>query len=145
VADELGQGMVLVNQPLLGTQLQGSMFRSDFLFRSQIQIGIRNVFSTTQVEQKLRSAFKEQKLDNINFEFGVTNVNSEVEMSSRGFEKSYQDTVTNQQLVCTHASVWIVGLFFYQVDVGRCNPFHVSDIDSILCHHPGAVESEKNQ
>jgi two-component system phosphate regulon sensor histidine kinase PhoR len=75
------------------------MFRSDFLFRSQIQIGIRNVFSTTQVEQKLRSAFKEQKLDNINFEFGVTNVNSEVEMSSRGFEKSYQDTVTNQQRV----------------------------------------------
>jgi two-component system phosphate regulon sensor histidine kinase PhoR len=99
VADELGQGMVLVNQPLLGTQLQGSMFRSDFLFRSQIQIGIRNVFSATQIEQKLRSAFKEQKLDNINFEFGVTNANSEVEMSSRGFEKAWKDTVNNQKSV----------------------------------------------
>ncbi|MDE3235718.1 MAG: HAMP domain-containing histidine kinase, partial [Bacteroidota bacterium] len=78
-------------------QRKGFKFGID-LSRFLRPLSIEDRFSQRDVYNKLRTAFDEVDLKNLQFEFAITNVNDEFEMQSAQFETEFLDTVNNQRV-----------------------------------------------
>lgn len=54
-------------------------------------------FTPSEIQAKIRHAFNERNLNELSFEFAVTNPNDDYEMFSAGYEKEFWDTVNNRR------------------------------------------------
>lgn len=77
-----------------------SLLGEDF----QIQIGkslLSDHFSQFEIREKLKQAFDERHLKDLNFEFGIiyNSNNYQMELQSPGFEREFKDTVHNKEII----------------------------------------------
>lgn len=78
-----GRGMLL-----LGPAIQQYLFRRP---------SVDQKFSQEEIAGRIRKEFKRVDLDNVKFEFAVTDFNDDYELMSPGYEREFWDTVNNKR------------------------------------------------
>ena len=73
---------------LLGTELQIKLFR---------QPTVEERFTMEEVREKISKEFQRVKLNNLKFEFAISDVEGDYEFYSNGYEQEFWDTVNNKR------------------------------------------------
>ena len=73
---------------LLGTELQIKLFR---------QPTVEERFTMEEVREKISKEFQRVKLNNLKFEFAISDVEGDYEFYSNGYEQEFWDTVHNKR------------------------------------------------
>ena len=73
---------------LLGTELQIKLFR---------QPTVEERFTMEEVRDKISKEFQRVKLNNLKFEFAISDVEGDYEFYSNGYEQEFWDTVNNKR------------------------------------------------
>ncbi len=96
VADDIGKS-TRSSQPLrlnrrggllLGTELQIKLFR---------QPTVEERFTMEEVREKISKEFQRVKLNNLKFEFAISDVEGDYEFYSTGYEQEFWDTINNKR------------------------------------------------
>jgi two-component system phosphate regulon sensor histidine kinase PhoR len=75
----------------------GLTFNSEFHLHVLNPPTVAEKFTTQEIHSKIRSAFEEKGLKNVNFEFGVISTTDELEMYSKNFHQEIWDTTNNKR------------------------------------------------
>ena len=73
----------------------GLTFNSDFHLHLLKSPTVEEKFTQQEVHAKLKAAFESKGLQDLNFEFAVTNTTDDYEMASKNFDKEFWDTISN--------------------------------------------------
>ena len=73
---------------LLGTELQIKLFR---------QPTVEERFTMEEVRDKISKEFQRVKLNNLKYEFAISDVEGDYEFYSNGYEQEFWDTVNNKR------------------------------------------------
>lgn len=96
VADDLSRHK---GSNLMGSPKKGFGLPDDFSIDIFKPVTVASRFSVEEIRQKFESAFQQNDLKNIKFEFGITSFdrsnNMEFQKASPGFYDTYVDTVHN--------------------------------------------------
>ena len=93
VAKDLGKNVY--NTQSLKLPRRGGLFNSEFHIHSLKTPTVEEKFTPQQIQEKITKALEKVNLNDLKFEYGVTNTNDDYEMYSKGFEKAFWDTTNN--------------------------------------------------
>ena len=93
VAKDLGKNVY--NTQSLKLPRRGGLFNSEFHIHSLKTPTVEEKFTPQEIQEKITKALEKVNLNDLKFEYGVTNTNDDYEMYSKGFEKAFWDTTNN--------------------------------------------------
>ena len=93
VSKDLGKNVY--NTQSLKLPRRGGLFNSEFHIHSLKTPTVDEKFTLQEIQEKIKNAFEKVNLKDLKFEYGVTNINDDYEMYSKGFEKAFWDTTNN--------------------------------------------------
>ena len=93
VAKDLGKNVY--NTQSLKLPRRGGLFNSEFHIHSLKTPTVEEKFTPQEIQEKIKKALEKVNLNDLKFEYGVTNTNDDYEMYSKGFEKAFWDTTNN--------------------------------------------------
>ena len=93
VSKDLGKNVY--NTQSLKLPRRGGLFNSEFHIHSLKTPTVDEKFTLQEIQEKIKKAFEKVNLKDLKFEYGVTNINDDYEMYSKGFEKAFWDTTNN--------------------------------------------------
>ena len=79
-------------------KLKGLSFGND-MFNILKPKMVSEQFSLQEIQQKITTAFKDEELKRIKFDFAIISSNNEYEMQTANFEKSFFDTANNKPFI----------------------------------------------
>ena len=93
VSKDLGKNVY--NTQSLKLPRRGGLFNSEFHIHSLKTPTVDEKCTLQEIQEKIKNAFEKVNLKDLKFEYGVTNINDDYEMYSKGFEKAFWDTTNN--------------------------------------------------